>query len=253
MGDRGVTRGPGGPPYHRPASRRPRRAVRRSFHKEITEGQDVPEEVVSRVHRDLTRIHRMLGDTRAVIAALRRDPLPVRRVLDIGCGHAGVLNEVRRRLGVEVIGVDLQPPRRTDSPIRIICADAVRDALPEADVAYSICLAHHLPEHELLALIRNAGRYCRRFILVDLVRHQLPLALFRLFVAPFIDPVSSSDGCLSIRRSYTPAELRAAVVRALEGTEATFRHWVAPFRVRQVADIRYRETEQPTNCRSESP
>jgi hypothetical protein len=37
----------------------------------------------------------------------------------------------------------------------------------------------------LLDLIRNVGRSCRRFILLDLVvRHPLPLALFRL--VPFV-------------------------------------------------------------------
>ena len=53
-------------------------------------------------------------------------------------------------------------------------------------------------------------------------------------------PVNEHDGCRSIRRAYTPPELRAIVSRALDGAGAHFRHSVAPFYTRQIVDIRYR-------------
>jgi hypothetical protein len=40
----------------------------------------------------------------------------------------------------------------------------------------------------------------------------------------------------SIRRAYTPEEFRALIV---EGTRGNFRHTVAPFWIRQMADVRY--------------
>ncbi len=213
--------------------------MRRSFEREILEREDVPEEHVARAYRDLTRIHRVLGDTACLISTLRRDPLPVRRILEIGCAQGGVLRHVRERLGVEVVGVDLRPPAITGS-LKIIRADAVRDRLPPADVAFSMYVGHHLSERELVTLIRNVGRSCRRFILLDLVRHPLPLALFRMFVTPFVSPITAADGRLSIRRSYTAAELKRIAGEALAGTGGRCRHSVGPFYTRQIIDIGYR-------------
>jgi SAM-dependent methyltransferase len=214
--------------------------VERCSELEIMESQALPDDVIARTHRDLDRIHRLLGDTRLLLAELRRDPQPVRRVLDIGCGAGGVMGQVRRRLGVDVVGVDLCPPRCVPEGLKVIQADAVRDALPEADVAYSMMVAHHLSEQDLIGLIRNVGRSCRRFILLDLVRHRLPLALFEMFVVPFVNHVSAADGRVSIRRAYTPGELRAVVESALAGTGAQFSQTVSPIRARQVVQILYK-------------
>jgi SAM-dependent methyltransferase len=215
--------------------------MQRSFNPEILDGADVPEESAARVHRDITAIHRLLGDTRCIVQALRRDPLPVRRVLDVGCGYGGTLEEVTRALGIPGIGVDITTPSRgrssTEQPI--IRADAVRDLLPVADAAFSLHTAHHLSESELVQMIRNVGRFCRRFIMLDLVRAPLPLALFKIFIAPFVSRIAASDGQTSVRRAYTPAELNRLVSEALAGTGASFRHSVSPFSLRQIVDISY--------------
>jgi SAM-dependent methyltransferase len=215
--------------------------MERSFTPEILDGDNVPEEQAARVYREITAIHRLLGDTRCLVQALRRDPLPVRSVLDIGCGQGGVLEAVTKTLGVPGIGVDIVAPvpSRSLTSQPIIQANAVRDALPHADVAIATHLAHHLPDQELIQMIRNVGHSCRRFILLDLVRHPLPLNLFRIFIAPFLSPIAASDGQTSVRRAYTPAELTAAVTAALSGSKATFHHSVAPFSIRQVVDISY--------------
>lgn len=216
-----------------------RSAVQQSFEAEILDAGNVSDELVDRAYRDLTRIHRFLGDTRTIISAARRDSQPVRRILDIGCARGGVLRHVQRRLGAEAIGVDLNPPAQADTPFPIIRADAIRDPLPFADLAFSMYLGHHLSPKDLAGLIRNVGRSCRRFLLLDLVRNPLPLTLFRVFVAPIVSPIVVADGCLSIRRSYTPDELAHIARDALAGSAARFRHSVAPFYVRQVLDISY--------------
>jgi SAM-dependent methyltransferase len=215
------------------------RAVRRAFDAEIMDGDNLPEELRVRAHQGLNRIHKYVGNTSALIAQLRRDPLQVRRVLDVGCGYGGMLLEVRRQLGVEVVGVDLRPPKTGAVPFPIFRANAVCDPLPEADVAISACFAHHLSEEELVKVIRNVGRSCRTFIILDLVRHPLPLALFRIFVAPLVSRVNSADGRLSIRRAYTPEELRAVTLKAVAGTRASVRQTVAPLYVRQLMVISY--------------
>ena len=217
---------------------------------EILDQDDVPEELVEHAYRDLASIHHWLGDTRFIVNAIRRDPLPVHRILDVGCGTGLVLEEIGRRLGVEVVGAEISPHPSISAPVPIVKANAVRDSLPSAEIAFSMCLGHHLSEDDLIGLIRNVGRFCRRFILLDLVRHPLPLALFRLFVAPFLCQIGVEDGQRSIRRSYTPLELRRIAGSALAGTASTFTVSVAPFYVRQVMDISYANTANGEAVRS---
>src|SRR3954462_12732878 len=127
--------------------------LERCYTREIIDSPDLPAEVMRDVHRDLTRTHRWLGNTAAIISALKRDPLPVHRVLDIGCGDGALLLEVRKRLRAEVIGVDTRAPSQAARSIPIVQADAVRAPLPESDVALAICVAHHLSDAELIELI----------------------------------------------------------------------------------------------------
>jgi 2-polyprenyl-3-methyl-5-hydroxy-6-metoxy-1,4-benzoquinol methylase len=209
--------------------------MQRSFDSEILDGDGVPPDVVARAHRGLRLTHTLLGNRAAILRALRRDGPPIRRVLDVGCGHGAMLTDIQARLGVDVIGADLKPP--ADSPVTIVRADVTRDPLPEADVAISICLVHHLTDEQVVALIRNVGRSCRRFIILDLVRSRIPLTLFRIAAPLVLPPVNVSDGALSIRRAFTPVEFRALVGRALG--DRPFRHTVAPLSIRQMADITF--------------
>jgi hypothetical protein len=152
-----------------------------------------------------------------------------------------------------VVGADIQPRPAVAAPVPIVRADACRDRLPEADVTFCMHLGHHLSADDLVLMIRNVGRYSRRFILLDLVRHPLPLALFRMFVAPLICDINAEDGRRSIRRAYTPEELRQLAATALAGSGATFHLSVAPFYLRQVLDISYgvaRDTESQDGIRA---
>jgi SAM-dependent methyltransferase len=212
--------------------------MRRSFEEEIMDGVRLSPELVEQVHHGLNRTHTILGNHAAILRALRQDGQAVRRVLDIGCGHGALMEIVRRQMGVDVVGVDLRPPE-TGIGLRILKRDAIREVLPEADVAVSVCLVHHLRDEELVEMIRNVGRVCRRFVILDLVRNPIPLALFSAFAPLCLPKVNVLDGRQSIRRAYTPKEFRALVARALTGTAASFHHTVAPFWIRQMADIRY--------------
>jgi SAM-dependent methyltransferase len=213
----------------------------RSCELEILDGFTVPDDLRARCYEDLARMHRWLGNHRAIFECLRRDARPVRTVLDIGCGHGALLREMQAKLGVRATGIDLNPPRRALA-VTILRADAVRDSLPAADVAVSVVMVHHLSAEELIALIRNVGRSCRRFVILDLVRCRIPLALFRGFVAPFVNPINVHDGIRSLQRAFTAQEMRQTVAHALAGSAGHFRHEVAPFHTRQIVDISYRST-----------
>ena len=206
---------------------------------EMLDDPALPDDLVERAYRDIASIHRWLGDTRLITRAIRRDALPVRRILDVGCATGLALKRIGHVLEVEIVGADIRPRPRLSGPVPIVQADACFDPLPNADVAFCMYVCHHMPPESVIRMIRNVGRYCRRFILLDLVRHPLPLALFRIFVAPLICDIDAEDGRRSIRRSYTPAELREITSVALEGSGASFRSSVSPFWFRQVIDISY--------------
>lgn len=210
--------------------------MRRWEGKELLEDGTLDAAVARRSYAELAWLQRRLGNVNAIMERLRSDPKPVRRVLDIGCGHGAMLEEIRRELGVEVVGYDLGPVPE-DAPVRIVQGDATKDPLPEADVAFAVCMVHHLSPEEVAALIRNAARSCRRLILLDLVRHRLPLFLFQVFVRPWLAEINGDDGVTSIRRAYTPAELGEIAFAATKGTGARVEQAVARFQVRQIVDI----------------
>ena len=209
----------------------------RSLEPELMDSPHVVGPVLEKFHRDLGRVHALLGSFPTIERFLRADEQPVRRVLDIGCGGGALLDYLRRRMGVEVIGVDQKPGHTTDVPI--IAADATTDRLPEADVAVSSLVAHHLTPEENIALIGNVGRSCRRFVILDLIRHPMPLVLFSVFICPLIGKEAAADGRQSIRRAFTPEEFAELVRTALVGTKGTFRIDVPRFLSRQIVDIRY--------------
>src|SRR5260370_26051327 len=97
--------------------------LERSFAREIIDDPDLPRELVREMHRDLTRTHRWLGNTAAIISALKRDPLPIRRVLDIGCGNGGLLIEIRKKLPTGGIGGELRAPSPNPPPLPVLAAD----------------------------------------------------------------------------------------------------------------------------------
>lgn len=199
---------------------------------------DIQGPILEKFHRDLERVHFLLGSYPTLARFIRNDPQQVRSVIDIGCGGGALLSYLRRELGVKVTGIDPKPGHSDD--VEIIAADATTERLPQADLAVCSFVAHHLTPEQNIALIRNVSRSCRRFLILDLIRHPMPLWLFTIFICPLIGKEAAVDGRQSVRRAYTPDEFRRLVEAAIAGTGATFTTDVPPLLSRQVIDIRFR-------------
>lgn len=204
---------------------------------------------------DLRAVNRWLGGTRVVLRHLR--PMLRRlegrevRVLDVATGSADVPLAVARwararGMRVRVLATDLHPGtleearRRTadDPDVEVAEADAL--SLPFDDGAFDVALCctalHHFDGADAARAVRELDRVSRAgWIVSDLRRSRPALLGARLLAATLWrgHPVTRHDGPLSVRRAWTPQELRTVAREA--GVRATV-HAHGPLRVALVAD-----------------
>jgi hypothetical protein len=103
----------------------------------------------------------------------------------------------------------------------VACAGVTPLRNKSVDVVLVSQVAHHLSEESAVRLFRECDRVARRAVVVaDLRRGRLgPFAFWVGARALRFDPVTVADGMTSIRRGYTPAELRGLLRSA--GVHAT--------------------------------
>ena len=210
----------------------------RSLEPELMDSPDVTGPVLDKFHRDLNFVNKCLGTFPTIERFIRKDDKPVRNDYRYRLRRRSAVGISSPAIGRRGNRHRQKPPETANVPI--IAADAVTEQLPDADIAVCSLTAHHLTPEQIIALIRNVSRSCRRFIIQDLIRHPLPLVLFTIFLCPMIGREAAVDGRQSIRRAYTPEEFAEMVRTAIAGTTATFTTDVSPFLSRQIIDIRYR-------------
>lgn len=195
-------------------------AMTRSTRREALDGDEVgPTELRSNL-RDMARLNRLPGGVGTSVAAVCRlldgSPLPV---LDIGAGYGDFARRLTRARGVRVVLSDLRPDilaiaragSRDAALFDFVEADA-RD-LPFADGSMSVVHAslvmHHLDPADAALALREMRRVASRGVVInDLRRSRFALAATALPVLALSrSPVTRHDGVLSVRRSYTLAEL----------------------------------------------
>jgi ubiquinone/menaquinone biosynthesis C-methylase UbiE len=200
--------------------------------------QDAAE--LARSLRDIRGVNRWLGGTRVMIrhvaSMARRLPARPLHILDVATGSADIplaLARWGRRKGVrlQVVATDLHPQtlavarERTaaDPDVQVEEADAL--ALPFGEGAFDLVLCntalHHFDEEDAVRVLREMDRVARHGVVVsDLRRTRTGLLGARLLAATFWrnHPITRHDGVLSVRRAFTPAELRRlAAAAGLEG------------------------------------
>jgi ubiquinone/menaquinone biosynthesis C-methylase UbiE len=176
---------------------------------------------------DLRMFNRLFGGVRAMTVLLR-EVAEQRRLsemswLDVAGGSgdmATLTREALQRSGIRLHPVVLD---RAASHLHMngshmnVCGDAL--ALPFRDNSFDIVgsslFVHHLQPEELLRFAREGLRVARHaFVINDLVRHPLHLALSYAGLPLYRSRLTRHDAPASVRRAYTVAEIKDILERA---------------------------------------
>lgn len=193
---------------------------------------------------DLWRINRYLGG----IPALTRHLFPrlqaqtgVVTLADIGTGSAEIPALIsrwasRHRVSVRIVPIDLASRNlaiargfvQSLPNVHLVQADARNLPFPREGVDYimSSVFLHHFSPEQMIDLLRQAFAIARRGIVMsDGVRGWLPLIAFKIGQPIFARSyITRFDGAASIRRAYTPSELRQFAAEAGLTNARVYRH-----------------------------
>lgn len=148
------------------------------------------------------------------------------RVLDLGSGGGDVIERLaglaaREGFDVHWTGADPDPrafavaQERNLPQATFVCTDAASllDHHQRFDVVISNHVLHHLEPQELLEFTRNSRALSSGHVLhSDIARSRLAYCLFAVGITPLAPGTFLRvDGLRSIRRSYWPQELSAAL------------------------------------------
>lgn len=182
---------------------------------------------LAKTYRDFDRVNNIVSGWRGLYVRHLRPALqkagPGATVLDIGCGGGDLLRRLAQwaeRDGLSPCFVGADPDRRAiqfargeavTENVSFVCASAselVSDG-KRFDIVLSNHVLHHLTDAEVAALCADSMRLTTGLALhADIHRHPLAYAGFPLIGGWFRESFILEDGLLSIRRAFTPDELR---------------------------------------------
>ena len=204
--------------------------MRRKNSEEILDSEECPALETQKSLRDICRMNRWfggVGTTRKLIFRLA-SVTGLKRIslLEVASGFGEVPRIAGRQLIRRGITVDITDLDRVPSHLRpqhrALVADAL--ALPFRDSSFDVVscslFAHHLQPGQLRQFATEALRVSRHAVLInDLIRHPLHLALVYAGFPLMQSYVSRFDGVASVKRAYTPAEVREIVAGAAQGSK----------------------------------
>src|SRR5688572_22654840 len=189
-----------------------------------------PETVIQSL-RNVARANRWFGGAAAVRHGLERVLRGVPRgrpltLLDMGTGAGDVPRRVvgwarRRGYTLRPVGLELNRTAaamawRAGVPCAVACAGAPPMREKSVDIVLVSQVAHHLTSDSTVRLIRTCDGLARvGVVIADLRRGRMaPMAFWVGARALRFDPSTVADGITSIRRGYTPGELRDLLAEA---------------------------------------
>jgi ubiquinone/menaquinone biosynthesis C-methylase UbiE len=203
--------------------------------KEVLDTPRVDERLLEGSLRDLRRLGALLGATRQAVKAVAKLVQAMRlrdvSILDVGTGAANVPIALAqwarsRQLRAQITACDINEQMLVVA--RANCANFPEIhleqqnalALTYADQSFDLVLCqgvlHHFSPDEAQALLRELSRVARRALIVTDLQRNLPLYMagWLLMHTLVHNPITRHDGLASIRRAYTPGEVRALAEQA---------------------------------------
>ena len=202
--------------------------MKRIFIPELLDTDSASPAEVAAALADLRMVNRWFGGAATmcnlVREVARRTGKKELSLLDVGGASGDIPVRVSRQLAGEGVHVSFVVLDRSASHLngtgRVVAGDGL--TLPFADNAFDLVgsslFAHHLEPGELVRCINESLRVARVAALVsDLRRSAAHLALIYAGFPLYRSRIARHDAPASVRRAYTPAELR----ELLEATRAT--------------------------------
>ena len=231
-------------PYVTPSGQRPR--FGRFDSPELMDGDAFSQDELDANFRDIRRVNRWFGGTSAVLTALP-ELIPAGAstlsLLDVATGAADIPIAVQRwcetrGLSVDITATDISPQVLAlanaqiapSARIRLERADA--RAMPFADRSFDVVTCslalHHFDPGGAVRVLREMDRLCRTgFIVNDLRRGAVGYgASWLASRLTTRNRLTRNDAPLSVRRAYTPDELRSLLNEAgVHGAEIRVLPW----------------------------
>lgn len=201
--------------------------AKRSEKLERIDTGDYTDEEFERFLREIAFINRYFGDRqvlkRTLFQDIERKNLTEFSVLDVGAGSGEMLRviaEFAKKTGRKAFltGLDLNrisaetvlKESKGFAAIESIQSDALNMPFVNASFDYVISslFTHHLSDQQVVCVISEMDRARRGLYIIDLHRHPLAYAAYKIFCSVFrISPLVRHDGSLSILRAFRRKEL----------------------------------------------
>jgi methyltransferase family protein len=193
--------------------------MRRTVTPELLDSDAGSPEDIAIALRDLRMVNRLFGGRNTMEALLQKVAARTRAkrlsFLDVAGASGDIARGLRERFqrdGIELEAVVLdRSPKHLGNSVPSLVGDAL--ALPFANASFDVVGAstfvHHLEPEEVAQFAREALRVARMGVVINDLRRSAVHLAFVYAGWPIFGRLSHTDGPASVRRSYTPAELRA--------------------------------------------
>jgi hypothetical protein len=192
--------------------------MRRTVTPELLDSDAGSPEDIAIALRDLRMVNRLFGGRSTMETLLRHVAAKTRArrlsFLDVAGASGDIVSCLRQRLrrdGIELDAVVLdRSAKHLGSGVPGLAGNAL--ALPFADASFDVVgsstFVHHLEPEEVASFAREALRVARTAVVINDLRRSAVHLAFVYSGWPIFGRLSHTDGPASVRRSYTPNELR---------------------------------------------